>query len=539
MSLGPADAALVALEQQARRRRDPLSLFEWPSERHRTFALAVFDRVDSVMSAANQGAKTYTGAAICVALSQGRAMLGDTRLPNVPVPNVIGVCVESHKVQVDSSQAAILHWLGDSPHDIGWLNSGARIADTIFVGTAMCKHGKGERCGMCSRIVFASGENPDRILGARWLGAWGDEPPDEALWDEARKNARYRWITETPLAFSKWEWIERQYAGSLGEIRDGRFLIRASLDDNRFLTDERKRELREGYRDSPFRKARETGEPVDAEGATPWGDLGFARLQTMLDACRDGGWYEFALQAAHRSAEKSARLEVWDDPEDSETYYACVDASMGIADDGTESSQGARRDPSALHVYARRRPRLVARYCGYLVPEVLGHLAARVGEMYGDCVVDVENQGGYGEAVLAGLHHAGYRYVAGGDRVPSQGRGRRALAFQTNNVTRGLYIGEAQHCILHGGIEVPSRDVVRSALSMRVDDKGKVLARHGMHDEDVLLWGRAAYWLARNPPPVLVEPETPMSHAAKQIMADLEKARRGAPQRGSSGDAWE
>jgi hypothetical protein len=540
--IDPAHAALVAIAQQGKRRADPLAGFEWPSEKHRTFTANVFDRVDSVLSAANQGAKTFQGAAICVALSQARERLGDLRLPTVPSPNVIGVCVESHKVQVDSSQAAILHWLGDYPHDIGWLNSSANIADTIFVATRLCRHGNGERCGTCSRIVFASSENPDRILGARWLGAWGDEPPPEGLWDEARKNARYKWITETPLEFSKWEWIERQYAGALGMARDGRFLIRASLDDNKFLTDERKRELREGYRDSPFRKARETGEPVDAEGATPWGDLGFERLQAMLAACREGEWYDFPLAAAHRSAEKVARLEVWAERERDETYYAVVDASLGIADDEEnrvlERGKRVRRDPSGLHVYARRTPRLVARYGGFLVPEVLGHLAARVGEMYGGALVDVENQGGYGEAVISGLHHAGYRYLVGGDRMPSKPHGARALAFQTNNVTRGLYIGAAQDSILHGGIEIASRDVIRAALSMRVDASGKVLARAGMHDEDVILWGRAAYWLARNPAGPVARETDPSSWLRQEMEADLRRAR--APQsRPYAQDAWE
>ena len=57
-----------------------------------------------------------------------------------------------------------------------------------------------------------------------------------------------------------------------------------------------------GYEGSPFKKARMTGVPVDAEGATPWGDLGFERLQDLLAACEDPEVYEFDLGSAHRSA---------------------------------------------------------------------------------------------------------------------------------------------------------------------------------------------------------------------------------------------
>lgn len=513
--------------------------FDWPSLKHRRFVEEVCQRNDSVLSAANQGGKTFTGGALAISLARGASHLGDLRLPVLPVPNVGGVGVESHKVQVDSSQAALFHWLGSHPHDVAWLRKAEHVASAIFVATPLCRHGMDVHCRTCSRIVFVSAENADSALGARWDWAWGDEPQPQGMWDEIRKNCRYKWMTETPLERSKWEWIEEQYLPSLDVAKNGRFLIRAGIDDNKYLTDVRKAELIAGYAGSPFKRARMTGEPVDAEGATPWGDLGFERLQQMLGRCRRGEFYEFPLAAAHRSEEKVARLEVWHDYEPDEVYYANVDGSLGIADDPNEQGKKARRDPSGLHVYARRTPRLVARYGGFLVPEVLGHLAAKVGEMYGDALVDVENQGGYGEAVLVGMHHAGYRMVLGGDRKPSAVKGRHALAFETSNVTRGLYIGAFQDLVLHGGIEVQSAEVIRSALSMRVDNTGKLLARSGMHDEDVMLAGRAAHWLSRNPPPVLAVRMTPMDWAGRQIEADVRKARTGRPERNRVGEAWD
>ena len=537
MALDPASVAAAISAAKARSRSDPLLTFHWPSEVHSCWASYIRQRIEAYLRAANKGAKTYSGAAVAVAIARGLPSLDGVALPSLPVPNVGAVAVRSYGQQVDSSQSAIFHWLGDWPHDVGWINRALNYAGTIYVATARCKHGTGENCATCSRIVFVSQENADKALGARWDWAWGDEPPIEPVWREIRKNCRLRWITATPLARSEWEWLQKDFLIAQGSPVDGRVELVANLFDNKFLSDQEKRELIASYAGDPFARARIHGEYVDAEGATPWGDLGFQRLQAMLEQTRPGTIYEFPLAAAHRSAEKVAKLEVWWDPEDDETYYACVDASLGISDDGMESGKKAKRDPSGLHVYARRKPRLVARYGGFLVPEVLGHFGAKVGEMYRNALSDVENQGGYGEAVLAGYHHAGYRHVLGGDARPSQANAKHALAFETSAVTRGLYIGAFQDLILHGGIEMPSAEVIRSALGMRVDNTGKLLARSGLHDEDVMLAGRAAYWMARKPAPMIVRRE-PLDYIAEQRDKALLQARRGTSKKRET-EAWD
>lgn len=542
--IDPVQAALVALTQQARLRADPLSAFQWPSEKHARWAAYAAMGIESSLRAANMGAKTYSGAAWVLGCMQGRSELGGVRLPAVKVPSVWGVLVPSHEQQVESSQAALLHWLGNWPHDVAWINQVANKASMIHVATRLCRHGDGTHCPTCSRLKFYSQESPESVLGQRADGWWSDEPYLKSMWQEIRKNCRYRILTWTPLEQSIWEPVEADF----GEVTDteprhGRVQVTAALHDNRFLSERRKAELIESYRGDPFAHARITGELVDAEGATPWGDLGLQRLQAMLLKCREGEWYDFTLAAAHRSVEKSVRLEVWHEFERDECYYADIDGSLGIADDGSEpdSKKIAKgRDPSGLHVYARRNPRLVARYGGYLVPKVLGHFAARVSRLYGErMLVDVESQGGFGEGVLDGLHEAGYRYVLGGDRLPSQAHGRRALSFQTTAVTRPLYIAAVQDQILHGGIEIASRDVVRSALRMRVDKTGKILARKGMHDEDVILLGRAAYWMGRNAPePFHVEREGE-SDMAREIRLQLERARTGGMDKIGRDEAWD
>lgn len=537
-------AALTVLTQQAKRRADPLAGFSWPSPKHARWAGFIGQRVESSLRAANQAAKTYSGAAVAVALMRGLTHLDGVRLPNVPIPNIGGVLVPSHEQQVESSQSALFHWIGEWPHDVAWHNQKAQKASLIHVATRWCKHGTDDHCNTCSRLKFWSQESPDSVLGQRGDWWWSDEPYAEAMWREIRKNCRYRWITWTPLEQSIWDPIERDF----GAVTDtepvgGRVQIVAGLKDNKFLSDERKRELIESYRGDPFALARETGELVDAEGATPWGDLGMQRLQEKLQECREPEMWEFALAAAHRSAEKVALLEVFWECERDEEYYADLDGSLGISDDGSELEKREKkrgRDPSGMHIYARRRPRLVARYSGYLTPEVLGHFAAKASRMYkSKMLVDVENQGGFGEAVLNGLHNAGYTYVVGGNRLPSQARGVRALSYPTNDVTRSLYIGAAQSWNLHGGIEMPSREVIRSMLRMRVDKSGKILARNGMHDEDVILLGRAAYWLARNPPDNVPRETLDESPIARSRRIELERARSGPDPRRLADDAWE
>ena len=73
--------------------------------------------------------------------------------------------------------------------------------------------------------------------------------------------------------------------------------------------------------------------------------------------------------------------------------------------------------------------------------------------------------------------------------------------------------------------------LIRSALAMRVDNNGKLLARSGMHDEDVILWGRAAVWMARHgAPPLVRKLVTPADYAADEaayLFDEQQAAMRG------------
>jgi hypothetical protein len=159
----------------------------------------------------------------------------------------------------------------------------------------------------------------------------------------------------------------------------------------------------------------------------------------------------------------------------------------------------------------------VASWTGYLPPQSIGHLAANAAAHYRNSLVDVEMQGGYGEAVLVGLHERGHKRLAVDDRESRGGALQNRYGFSTNNVTRGLYVGAAQDAILRGGVEVLSSELVNTLLAVRMDTTGKVLAREGEHDEGLILFGRAAHWMGTHPPKPLPKAETVEGFMAKVI----------------------
>ena len=123
--------ALALRAAQDARRADPLAGFGWPSEKHKRAFAYVVQGLELHLRAANYGAKTFSGAAFAVACARGVQTLDGITVPVAKVPNVGAVVVRDYGQQVDSSQAAIMHWLGDYPHEVSWINKGLGYAGTI------------------------------------------------------------------------------------------------------------------------------------------------------------------------------------------------------------------------------------------------------------------------------------------------------------------------------------------------------------------------------------------------------------------------
>lgn len=482
-----SDDALALSLWDSKRSLDPLASFEWASDSQRRVCELVAQGVEVHHRAANLSGKTHGGAGIGVGITRGLPALGGVRLPRFPGATVGAVLVPTYKQQVDSSQAAYLRLLGEFPHDITYVRRG--VVDTIHVGE--------------SRIVFVSQDSgrPDAVKGQRWDWVHGDEPPDEDYWREARKNARYRWITETPLSRSEWDWIKRDFDGTLNHTIQGRHEVTSSVYDNRFLTPRRIKELEEAYRNDPYREARLYGHYCDVEGLSPFAPW-WGVLQRWQSECRPGTFHEFTVRADQGMLHKM-RVEVWEAPIAGERYYGPIDPSRGVPGN----------DPSAIHIWRRSTGTLVARFgnlagqprSGYATPYSLGALGAALSRMYGNALMEPEVTGGYGDAVLIGLRQNGCINIGRDTDDGQPGKVSQDEGFKTTSLSRPLYFAAIQRRLEEAGNEpspILSADAISSLMSVKLDEYGRPEERNLRHGEDVILAGRALHVLGRIHKPV-------------------------------------
>lgn len=436
--------------------------------------------------------KTTWGASVVVAMLQCKASLDGVPLPRFKARQIMAVClVLDYEQQKLSVQPAYLRALGDWPHVVGWKSKGGNIIGTIRVKQV----GGSDDPDTWSILTFLSQENPRVLKGARLHVIHADEPPKEEVWQEAqarkiRGDLLVMLITATPLIRRQWYWIERDFPRQEGSIGKGKVLFRLSLYDNKSLTAEEIREQEERYENDPLRDARLFGRFVDASGACPFDQeamglverdctdpIEVVRWQIRREVDRDSGRVKIF---------DTADVQVWGRPESDESYYAPIDPSRGIDD--------PRHDPGGILWSARRVPRLVARYSGYLGAYGLGSLAAGVGLQYNRALTDPETSGGWGETTLSALGDAKYPNV-NRQRIEKDGKYQTALGFVTNTTTRPQMIAAIQDWLAayKAGIKLyrmPSRHVLTCLRDVILDDKGKPVAAPGFHDEDMILLGQ-------------------------------------------------
>jgi hypothetical protein len=319
-----------------------------------------------------------------------------------------------------------------------------------------------------------------------------------------------KFITATPLEASRWQWMQEDFAGCLayasahvtgkeeliGSPAGGRAEIRSTLYDNRALQPEDVQGFLTDFRGDPFFDARVRGDYVDAAGQCPFDVTVLDRWQTR---CRDGRTDRVIIQT--ETDGHDGRLmetivvpcEVWHDAEPGEKYLLIADPASG--------TKSKHHDPAGLILVARKRPRLVARYNGYLSPYGLGNLASILAQRYNKALVDVDMTGGYGGPFLSGLG----RYLnINRDTDPDKpGYVNPRLGFRITASNRGEIIGAIQQALAEDGIIIESSDVISTlrnvVLTVTKSGMSKYEARAGKHDEDFIILGRALYLLSTRP----------------------------------------
>lgn len=476
------------------KRRDPLAHFKWCSTEQADMGRHLASGLEVFAQFGNSAGKTFGAAHIVTAIARGLPHLDGVALPRLRSPVTAWVLTKTRRQQVDSAQAAYLEAIGNHPHEIAWDNRAKFYIDSIWIATGWCLHGSGSHCSHCSRVVFHCEQSGvETMLGGRVDIIHADEPPEERTWREARSRKRagsrlLLLITATPLYRRDWQWLASDFQHTTGHARGGRITLRSNLDDNRFLTQQDRDELIRNWQGDPLFDARRWGDFIDADGGCPFTA---SRLRIMESACKEPMLTKQVRIEMERDTARGIVLEhrqvpvqFWWPREGGETYWILCDPSTGVED--------KKHDPAGLHVYARRRPRLVARYDGYCGAHGLGILAAKLARYFNQGWVDVETNGGYGRGTLSALTlRARYTRVNFQQVEEQPGKFRDVLGWVTTAPLRGQMTAAVQRLTEEGGVELPSRDVLSTLRDIRVSPTGKYLAAPGRHDEDFILLGRA------------------------------------------------
>ena len=515
---------MALLDYPERKKRDPLLNFSWPGEPHRQACRYHAQGLITLLRGSNDSAKTNTGAATMVATLRGLKELDGEKLPEVDLPATWLVIVQTYKQQVEASQAAVFRWIGEHPHRVTWLPG--EKAERIWIATPACTHGTGKSCSTCSTITFHCCESPS-VTGAKVDGIWSDEPCTEDIWDEALNRGKatrrlYVLLTGTPIDRSYWKWMPEFWAGTERNPKLGRVEVRATMDDNKFLSPEVKEQKIAQRVGSQLEAARLKGDYVDMAGDCPF------QPPSLLE-----GWMRRAKEMrpsgpkiidvpiyAERSAADAmqkqrviVRVEIFYDPEPDEQYVGVLDPSLflfvennGYVSPVSLSRSRVRHDPAGLHIYSRRRPRLCVRFSGFTGAYGLGHLGAEMGRRYNMAVLDPELN--IGDSVIRGLRDAKYFKLNPGDWHPSQpGYTAPIYGFKTNIINRGQMTDSIQQALLEDSVLVESEECIRNLMRITVQKteagKDKWEASHGSHDEDMICMGRALYLMAANRLPPL------------------------------------
>lgn len=486
--------------------RDPLQWFRFRSPKQREVVKSIHEH-ETLLRGSNASGKSRLGGAISVALARGMKELDGEPLPPVEVPNIGYVLCDSYKQMLDSTQGAILKALGNWPHKIAYVQGDAKgYIESIHVKTELCSHDSGEKCGKCSKIVMHVAESGSAV-GARVHWAWADEPPDEKQWREMRVRKvhgrkMYRWVTMTPLDATKWHWIKEDFDGSLDNPKNGRLELVTTLYDlhkSGFYTDEDVTEMERAVQGDPYAEARLHGDWVDIRGDCPF-DSEKLRLWLRTRA-RPPKTRTFVIQSEEDTKEGrqlslvSAEVEIYHEVEPDESYIGVLDPSLGI--------KSKVHDPAGIIVIARRRPRVVARYDGYIAPYGLGSLGAAIGTRYNNALLDVDLTGGYGGPCLTALNAARYRNVNQDMAPDSLGVVSPRLGFKITAINRQEITSAVQQAILEDSILIESGALIQSLIDTVVDHNGKWLAGPGTHDEGMICLGRGLHLSATTPLPRL------------------------------------
>jgi len=183
------------------------------------------------------------------------------------------------------------------------------------------------------------------------------------------------------------------------------------------------------------------------------------------------------------SSDPSA-LRVWWLPEKNKKYAIGVDVSEGIE---IESSKGKEPDYSVITVLDIKARKVVARWRGYIDPDLLGDEVFAIGMFYNKALVGVEINN-HGLTTAAKLKNTFYRNLYMRETAEDEQFQVRTSKFGwlTNKKTKPVMINELVRSIRENDIIDLDVVSIREHMSYVRDDNGSMNAQQGQHDDCVM-----------------------------------------------------
>jgi intein/homing endonuclease len=196
---------------------------------------------------------------------------------------------------------------------------------------------------------------------------------------------------------------------------------------------------------------------------------------------------KFVFREYRRSGEHDPTpFRVWWQPEKNHKYVIGVDVSEGIE---IESSKGKEPDYSVVSVIDTSSSSLktVARWRGYIDPDLLGEVVFNIGMFYNKALVGVEVNN-HGISTAAYLKNNFYRNLYMRESQEDEQFQVRTTKFgwQTNKKTKPIMISELQRVIREGAIIDLDIVFIRECMSYVKKDDGSMSAQEGQHDDTVM-----------------------------------------------------